>query len=180
MGAALTRLRPSRGMVPVLATSAALAGCGGGTKTVTVPAQATTVTQAKTVTVAPRTKTVTAQAQPTPTDASSAQQQNNQVVSQAAAAPDNQAQLGAAKIQQLLTQKLRMNGTLSFNLSGHIAPDDNGGDCYVKLGADAVNFDYQTQNILRSPNGADVVFVQSNTATPLVKCLAAVKTALGW
>jgi hypothetical protein len=50
----------------------------------------------------------------------------------------------------------------------------------VKLGADAVNFESQTENILRSANGNDVVFVQSNTATPLVRCLVAVRAALGW
>jgi hypothetical protein len=131
------------------------AGCGGATKTVTVQSNATT-------------------------SASAARSQNNAVVNQAAQGSDNKAQLGAAAIQKILTQKLGLNDTVSFNLNHHIAPGDNGGDCYVKLGADAVNFEYQTGNILRSPNGKDVVFVQSNTATPLVRCLVAVRSALGW
>jgi hypothetical protein len=110
---------------------------------------------------------------------SSATAQNNAVVSQAAQGPDNQAQLGAAAIQQTLTKKLGLNPTLDFSLN-HQTPAAQGGDCYVKLGADAVNFENMTDNILRSPNGNDVVFVQSDTTTPLVKCLLAVKTALGW
>ena len=146
----------------VLVIGVALAGCGGATKTVTQTSPAV-------------------HTQPsTTTTASSARSQNDQVVSQAAQASDNQAQLGADAIRKILTQKLGLNDQQSFNLSHHIAPGDNGGDCYIKLGADAVNFEYMSGNILRSPNGKDVVFVQSDTATPLVRCLEAVRTALGW
>jgi hypothetical protein len=142
-------------------------------ETVTQPVK--TVTRpAKTIT-----KTIAPPRSTTPT-ASGAAAQNNQVISQAAQAPDNQAQLGSTAIANILTQKIGMNDTYSFNLSHHIAPGDNGGDCYVKLGADAVNFQYMTGNILRSPNGTDVVFVQSNTVTPLVNCLQAVRSALRW
>lgn len=134
-------------------TVVAMVGCGSsGTRTVTV-AKTTTTTKTN---------------------------PNDQVISRASQASDNRAQLGAAKIRKIFITKLGMNATESFNLSHHIAPDDNGGDCYVKLGAEAVNFENQTENILRSPNGSDVVFVQANTVTPLVKCLVAVKTALGW
>jgi hypothetical protein len=105
---------------------------------------------------------------------------NNQTINQAAQAPDNVAQADVPAIRQTLVDKLGMNDQESFNLSHQIAPGDNGGDCYVKLGADAVNFEFMSGNILRSPNGSDVVFVQSNTATPLVRCLEAVRSALGW
>ncbi len=136
---------------------AGLGGCGSSTTTVTqMPAASST------------------------TSANTAAGQNNAVISSASQAPDAQAQLGAPRIEKILVAKLGLNDQLSFNLNHHIAPGDNGGDCYVKLGADAVNFENMTGNILRSPTGADVVFVQSNTATPLVKCLVAVKTALGW
>lgn len=134
----------------VVVTGAALAGCGGATKTVT---QTTT---------------------------STARSPNDQVISQAAQASDNQAALGADAIRKTLTQKLGLNDQEDFNLNHHIQPGDNGGDCYVKLGAEAVNFENQSENILRSPNGKDVVFVQSNTVTPLVRCLVAVRAALGW
>jgi len=80
----------------------------------------------------------------------------------------------------MLAQKLGLNNEAEFNLNHHIASGETGGDCYVKLGAEAVNFESQAENMLRSPNGKDVVFVQSNTATPLVRCLKAVRTALGW
>jgi hypothetical protein len=149
----------------VLAAMAALTlvGCGEGAKTATVtaPTGAQTPPNAS-------------------TNAGSARSQNEQVISQAEHANDNQAQLGEAAIRQMLTQKLGINNEEDFNLSHHIAPGETGGDCYVKLGAEAVNFESQSENILRSPNGMDVVFVQSNTTTPLVRCLKAVRTALGW
>lgn len=146
----------------VLLIGFALAGCGAATKTVTQTSPA-------------------AQTQPsTTTTASSARSQNDQVISQAGQASDNQAQLGADAIRKILTQKLGLNDQESLNLNHQIAPGDNGGDCYVKLGADAVNFENQSQNILRSANGNDVVFVQSNSSTPLVRCLEAVRAALGW
>ncbi len=145
-----------------LVSSIALIGCGGSTKTVT---QTTTTSQTQSSNTAA---------------ASNASSQNAQVIHQAAQANDNQAQLGADAIRRILIKKIGLNDTESFNLNHHIAPGDNSGDCYVKLGADAVNFEYQTQNILRAPNGTDVVFVQSNTVTPLVKCLEAVRTALNW
>lgn len=106
-------------------------------------------------------------------------QQNDRVIKQAQGSSDNQAQVGADRIKQILVAKLGMNDTLDFNLN-HQTPDQNGGDCYVKLGAEAVSFESQSENILYSPNGKDVLFVQSNTATPLAKCLQDVGAALGW
>jgi hypothetical protein len=130
-----------------------LAGCGGST-------QQTTPHQAP------------AQSQSPPNDA---------VIAQAAKAKDNQAQLGAGAIRAILVRKLGLDSSNDFNLSHHFSPGEIGSDCYVKLGADAVNFENRSENILRSPtNGADVVFVQSSTSTPLVKCLVAVRSALGW
>lgn len=134
----------------------ALAGCGGST-------QQTTPHQPP------------AQSQSSPNDA---------VIAQAAQAKDNQAQVGAGAIRTILVRKLGLDSNDNFNLGRPITPNDiasNSGDCYVKLGADAVNFENQSENILHSPtNGSDVVFVQSSTSTPLVKCLVAVRTALGW
>lgn len=145
----------------VLVLGGAVVGCGttGAIKTVTTT---------QTVTVTAPAASSTASSGP-----ASAQSQNAQVINQAANSPDNQAQLGAAKIEAILRRKLGLDSQLNFTISG------NGG-CYVKLGADAVNFENQSENILRSPNGKDVVFVQSDTATPLVRCLKAVNTALGW
>ena len=114
-----------------------------------------------------------------PAVSSSAVAQNSAVIAQAAQGADNQAQLGAAAIQEILTKKLGLNPTLDFNLN-HQTPPAEGGDCYVALGANAVNFENMPGNILRSPNGKDVVFVQSDTTTPLAKCLVAGNTALGW
>jgi hypothetical protein len=136
------------------------AGCGS-TKTVTVPRPSTA-------------------AQSGSPKSPSRRSQNAQVINRAAHAGDNQAQLGAAKIRAILTRKLGLNDQESFDLTHQIAAGDNGGDCYVKLGAEAVNFESMTGNILRSPSGNDIVFVQSNTVTPLVKCLKAVNSALGW
>jgi hypothetical protein len=76
-------------------------------------------------------------------------------------------------IRQTLVDKLGMNADPDFNLSGSWSPNEIGSDCYVKLGADAVAFSDQTQDILRSPNGSDLVFVQANTSTPLASCLEA-------
>jgi hypothetical protein len=104
---------------------------------------------------------------------------NQQVINQASQASDNQAQLGEGKIREILERDLGMNVTEDFNLN-HGSPPAQGGDCYVKLGADAVNFEDETSNILHSPDGRDVVFVQSNTATPLVSCLKEVRGALAW
>lgn len=137
----------------------ALGGCGGGggTKTVTE----TTTNPADAATAAARS-------------------QNNAVIQQASQAPDNQAQLGETKIKAILAKKIGLDNALDFNLNGHIDPNAGGGDCYIKLGAEAVNFENQTENILHSPNGQDLVFVQSDTTTPLVKCLTIVRNALGW
>lgn len=155
-----------------------LGSCGGATKTVT---QTAPKTKAQTVTKGARTTTAASQTQPTSTTKTSdAASQNNQVISQASQASDNQAQLGATAIRRILTQKLGLNNQEEFNLNHHAAPGSTGNDCYVKLGAEAVNFEYMSRNILRSPNGKDVVFVQSNTVTPLVRCLVAVKSAIGW
>jgi hypothetical protein len=172
-------------VIVVALAAIALPACGGATKTVTKTKQATvtkttqaTVTKTTHAPVSNTTQAATSRTTQAP--ASTASSQNNKVISQAAQAPDNQAQLGAAAIRSILVSKLGLNDQESFNLNHHIAPGDNGGDCYVKLGADAVNFEYMSGNILRSPNGKDIVFVQSNTVTPLVQCLQAVQTALGW
>lgn len=145
-------------LIAVPFAALAIAACGGSSHR---PAE-------------PRTTTV-ASSSPT----AIAKAQNDRVMQQAAQAGDNQAQLGADKIQRILTQKINMNSTLEFNLNG-TRPAAEEGDCYVKLGADAVNFENQPENILRGANGKDVVFVQSNTATPLVNCLSTVRTALNW
>jgi hypothetical protein len=177
--------------VSLVLTSIGVAACGSTktvVKTITTPAPAKTVTAPPTTpdpstTPAPSTAsaiTPTAPEANSTTSTNSAAAQNDAVIGAASQAPDAQAQLGAAKVRTILVAKLGLNDTLSFNLSHHIAPGDNGGDCYVKLGADAVNFENMTDNILRSPTSSDIVFVQSNTATPLVKCLVAVKGALGW
>jgi hypothetical protein len=142
----------------LLVAALIVAGCGAATKRVTVTVA---VPPASTTTPGP---TFSARAQTTPTtttvpsgkikstpstSTSASSSQNNAVINQAAQAPDNQAQLGAAAIQRILTQKLGLNDQLSFNLNRRIARGDNGGDCYVKLGAHAVNFEYMSGNILR-------------------------------
>jgi hypothetical protein len=114
---------------------------------------------------------------------SDARSQNDQVISSASHASDNQAALGATAIRKILIAKLGLDSQENFNLNHRITQadiDEDTGDCYVKLGADAVNFEQETSNVLRSPNGKDVVFVQSDTSTPLVKCLVEVRSALGW
>jgi hypothetical protein len=158
--------------IPVVLAAAAvgLPGCGGSQST----------TRTVTVAGAEPTPPATTQAAGSSSAAAAASAANDAVVNQASQAPDNQAQLGADAIRAILTKKVGLNDQESFNLSGHIDPGDNGGDCYVKLGADAVNFEDQTGNILRAPNGTEVVFVQSNTVTTLVRCLKAVRTALAW
>jgi hypothetical protein len=124
----------------------ALVGCGG-------PA----VTVAKTVSVpeAPLTTTVTSP---------SATAQSDQVINQAQQAPSDQAQLGADAIRKRLSQKLGLNGQLDFNLNNDVAQNDMGSDYYVKLGADAVNFENRSENILRSPNGSDVRAIEHGHA----------------
>jgi uncharacterized protein YceK len=115
----------------------------------------------------------------TQSQTNAAEAHNDQVIKQAQGGADNQAALGADKIKTTLVAKLGMNSDLDFYLN-HRTPDSESGDCYVKLGADAVNFENQSANILYSPNGKDVVFVQSFTNIPLARCLEAVGTALGW
>lgn len=167
--------------IPVIAAVLALAGCGGTAKTVTqtrtvgsaATAASSATTAASSVTTAPSSATTESSAEP----------QNDQVISSASQASDNQAAMGATAVRKILVRHLGLDKQDSFNLNHHITQSDiatDSGDCYVKLGADAVNFEDQTQNILRSPTGSDVVFVQSDTRTPLVKCLVAVKAALGW
>lgn len=53
-------------------------------------------------------------------------------------------------------------------------------DCYVKLGAEAYAFRSETSNILYSPDGRNLVFVQSYQGVPLYPCLVAVRNALHW
>jgi hypothetical protein len=108
----------------VVVTGAALAGCGGATMTVTH------------------------------TTTSTARSPNDAVIAQAAKAKDNQAQLGAGAIRTILVRKLGLDSNDNFNLGRPISPDDiasDSGDCYVKLGADAVNFENQSENILAPP-----------------------------
>lgn len=167
-----------RRVIACLLASMGVVACGSSTtKTVTVPRPA-----ASSTTRQPTAESTTTSATATTSGSSttnSASAQNQHVISQASQANDNQAQLGADKIRQILTRKLGLNRTEDFDLNHHTPPAE-AGDCYVKLGADAVNFEDQSSNILRSPNGRDVVFVQSNTATPLVSCLKQVRDALGW
>ena len=112
--------------------------------------------------------------------ATSAPSQNDQAIANAEQSEDNQAQMGAAAIRKVLEKKIGLNSEGDFDLDHQIEAGQIGGDCYVKLGAEATNFQDQTENILRSPNGRDLVFVQSSTSTPLVKCLKAVRAALAW
>ena len=157
------RNRAIMGVLAVVLMSVGVVGCGSTSTTTVV-------------------RTVSQSGSRTPAGSavsSSAVAQNSAVIAQAAQGADNQAQLGAAAIQEILTKKLGLNPTLDFNLN-HQTPPAEGGDCYVALGAAAVNFENMPGNILRSPNGKDVVFVQSDTTTPLAKCLVAVNTALGW
>jgi hypothetical protein len=190
-------------ITPVIAVTAlTLSGCGGTTKTVTqtrtvnpaATASSSSTAGADSTTTGPISPTTGASSTTTgpgsattgPSSAateSGAESENAQVISSASQASDNQAATGASAVRRILVTKVGLDKQGSFNLNHHITQSDvatDSGDCYVKLGADAVNFEGQTQNILRSPNGSGVVFVQSDTSTPLVKCLVEVKAALGW
>lgn len=105
---------------------------------------------------------------------------NDEAIRQAEEADDSQAQIGAAAIRKTLRAKLNLNAGNEFDLDHRIDSGQVGSDCYVKLGAEAVSFEDQTENILYAPNGKDLVFVQSSTETPLVRCLKEVRSALGW
>jgi hypothetical protein len=106
--------------------------------------------------------------------------QNDKAIREAEQGKDNQAQMGAPAIRKTLRKELNLNSEDEFDLDGQMDEGQIGGDCYVKLGAEAANFEGQSQNILRSPNGADLIFVQSSTSAPLVGCLKAVRAALRW
>ncbi|HTZ62525.1 MAG TPA: hypothetical protein VMB51_00300 [Solirubrobacteraceae bacterium] len=100
---------------------------------------------------------------------------------QAEQAPDAAAAAREATLRKALTQRLGLNSELEWNLNDAPASPNSGASCYVKLGAAAVNEEEaRPGNILRGPNAGEVVFVQSNTVTPLVPCLKAVRAALGW
>jgi len=106
---------------------------------------------------------------------------NSSVVKQAEQAPDAAAAAREATLRKALTQRLGLNSELEWNLNDAPASPNSGASCYVKLGAAAVNEEEaRPGNILRGPNAGEVVFVQSNTVTPLVPCLKAVRAALGW
>jgi hypothetical protein len=89
--------------------------------------------------------------------AASARESNDQVIEEAEQGHDNQAQHGAGAIRKTLKKKLNLNAEEEFDLDGQFDEGQVGGDCYVKLGAEAVNFEDQAENVLRSPNGADLV-----------------------
>lgn len=105
---------------------------------------------------------------------------NQAAIDAAEGASDNQAELGATKIKSILRKKLNMDSGGNFYLDGSAGASDVNADCYVKLGADAANFEDQPENILYGPNGEDIVFVQSFSSVPLVKCLKVVNKTLGW
>ena len=119
------------------------------------------------------------EASKTPTEPS-ASSRNDRVIREAERAQDNQAQKGAEAIRATLRERLNLNEKNEFDLDHQFDEGQIGGDCYVKLGAEAANFESQPENTLYSANGRDLVFVQSSTTTPLVKCLKAVRSALGW
>jgi hypothetical protein len=118
-----------------------------------------------------------------PTSAEEAvEAQNDAVIDQAAQAPDAAAGAGEDEIRATLKKELGMTADGDFNLPGN-EPEAGviqvGGDCYVKTGAEAVNF-ADTKHTLYSPDGADLVWVQTSTETALVDCLSAVQKALDW
>src|SRR4051812_30039767 len=76
--------------------------------------------------------------------ATTARSQNDQAIANAEQSEDNQAQMGAAAIRKLLKKKLGLNSEGEFDLDHQIDPDQIGGNCYVKLGAEATNFQDQT------------------------------------
>ena len=98
---------------------------------------------------------------------------NDAVIEHAQQSPAEQAQAGQASIRATLTDKLGMKPNGDFNLPGPFS-------CYVKTGVEAKNFAYMRNHILYGPNGTDLIFVQTDTTTPLSKCLIAVRHALGW
>ena len=106
---------------------------------------------------------------------------NASVVQQAEEAPDAAAAAHEAALRKTLTRRLGLNSELEWNLDHAPASPNSGASCYVKLGAAAVNEEEaQPTHILHGPNAGEVVFVQTNTVTPLVRCLKAVSAALGW
>ena len=147
-------------VIAVIAVIAVAAGTGCGDDTATTSADVTTSTE----------------------DTSAAiQEQNDAVVEQAANAPDATAASSESEIRATLEKKLNVQPDDEFNVDGKPIPANQvGGDCYIKTGAEAQNFSYQKKNILYSPDGEGLIFVQSSTTTPLVDCLTAVQAALGW
>jgi hypothetical protein len=110
-----------------------------------------------------------------------ASEANASVVKQAEEAPDAAAAAREASLRKTLTRRLGLNGELEWNLNHEAASPNSGASCYLKLGAAAVNEEEaQPTHILRGPNPGEVLFVQTNTVTPLVRCLKAVRAALGW
>ena len=115
------------------------------------------------------------------TDGAPSTLRNNAVIRQAEESPREQAELGEKAIRKSLEQKLDMEANGDFNLT----PTESGtttvgSDCYVKTGAEAVDFADQKANILHSPDGRELIFVQTSVGFPLSKCLIAVRDALGW
>lgn len=145
-------------LVATLVTLAALAGCGGAD--------------------------VQRPGPEAPSAAEQVRKQNQAIIGRASDAADARAADGERAIREALKRELDMQPNGDFGVT---PPPRNpnviqvGSDCYVKTGAEAINFSDQTEHMLYSPaNPSDAIFVQSSTKTPLVDCLKAAKDALGW
>ena len=163
----MQRVRVQRiGITLVLTLGLGLAACGGddsdGSTSTEVEAAATTATVDQ-----------------EPSPAEQAEASNNAVIEEAQEANDAQAEGGEKEVIKSLTDELGMQKDGEFDLDGSIPAGQVGGDCYVKTGADAVNFSYMQRHVLYSPNGTDLIWVQTSTGTPLADCLVAVRRALG-
>ena len=105
---------------------------------------------------------------------------NDAVIEQAKTAPDAVAEAGASAIRARLQRELRMNNDGTFRLhpdqptecQHEVAEESretglelecigDASDCYVKTGAEATAFESERRHILYSPDGADLVFVQT-------------------
>jgi hypothetical protein len=128
----------------------------------------------------------------------SAAERNDAAIQQASQAPDALAEQGEEKVRRVLIRELGMDADGDFRLDpdqptecereaeqmreGGIEIECVGGtsDCYVKTGAEAVNFEHMSEHMLYSPNGRDLVFVQTSQGVPLHGCLTAVRDSLNW
>jgi len=160
------RSRPFGGLVALLVLAASIAGgCGSGG---------------------------------TADDGTDARDANEAVIRQSEESPEAAAERGAPAVRRVLTRELHMSRNEEFRLNPaaptqcerEVAEEEAAYevecvgeefDCYVKTGAEAFAFsETDPGNILRSPNGRDLVFVQTYVGVPLSSCLNAVRDALEW